>query len=429
MAFWHLFAAFFNLRLVLVTILSFIVAYIFIVKFRRPSNIPPGPWCFPLLGYLPNIAVYSRFYGLPLPAVLLQLSKKYGCVFSLYLGDQLCVVLNSQEAVKEAFMNPKLNDRPTATHFQNDEATGIVNASGPNWKAQRAFTLGVFRRFGVGKAVFETQICSELEILFKHFEDQNGASFDPSSLILNTISNITSLDTVAHRYEYGDKEFKNLLHVEDRIVKLAGTAGFKNIVKILRLLPSKANEILAKTKNEFMAIVNGNIMRRKNKFDSGTIECLIDVYLKKLYEKENLSEYINDESVGRTVASLFMAGTDTSSYQILWVLVYLLRHPKIFKKVQDEIDDTVGRDRLPTMDDQCDLPFTQAVINECMRLCATVPMGVMHAAAEDATLLDIPYQRERCSWLIYGVFIMIQIRGHIQISLIRVGFWTTMDIW
>ncbi len=121
MAIWQWLTTFINLRVVLVTILSFIITYSLIVKLRRHGNIPPGPWCFPVLGYLPNIAFQSRFNGLPLPAVFLRLSRKYGSVFSLYLGDHLCIVLNSQEAVTEAFMNPKINDRPTAAHYQNNE--------------------------------------------------------------------------------------------------------------------------------------------------------------------------------------------------------------------------------------------------------------------------------------------------------------------
>ena len=122
MAFWDFFTTFtINVRLILVTLLAFFAAFIFVVKFKRPNGIPPGPWCFPILGYLPNVAICSRFYGESLPAVFSRLRKKYGSIFSLYLGDQLCVVLNSQEAVREAFMNPKLNDRPTAAHFQNNE--------------------------------------------------------------------------------------------------------------------------------------------------------------------------------------------------------------------------------------------------------------------------------------------------------------------
>ncbi len=235
--------------------------------------------------------------------------------------------------------------------------------------------------------MFETQICSELEYLFKLMDDQQGASFDPSIMIQRTVCNIISRVSVATSYEHGDKEFDKILHISDEIMALAGSAGFKRIVKILRLLPSKTNEALAKAMNKFMAIVDGHIHKRKTKYDMGTAECFIDVHTKKVHDSEDLGPHVNDETVAKTVASFFMAGIDTSSYQILWVVIYLLRHPQVMRKARNEIDEVVGRDRLPTMDDQTDMPFTQAIINECMRLCAPVPMGVMHTAAEDTTFM------------------------------------------
>ncbi len=119
MAFLALLSDLITLRTILVTTLAFMLTYIFIVKFRLSTNLPPGPWSFPILGYLPNIAFYSRVYGLPLPAVCLRLSKKYGPVFSFYLGSHLCVVLNSLDTVKEAFMDTKMNDRVTAVLYQD----------------------------------------------------------------------------------------------------------------------------------------------------------------------------------------------------------------------------------------------------------------------------------------------------------------------
>ena len=140
-------------------------------------------------------------------------------------------------------------------------------------------------------------------------------------------------------------------------------------------MPSKANKMIAKMRSKFMPIIKENIQRRKNTFEEGKIECLVDVYLAKLNAKEELSPYITNEVINKTVASLFIAGK-TSSYQILWVLVYLLKHPDVWMKVQEEIDNIVGSNRLPEMSDKTEMPFTQAVICECMRLATVAPLGV-----------------------------------------------------
>ncbi len=125
MAFLALLSDFFNLRIILVTTVAFMLTYIFIVKLRHSSTLPPGPWNFPVLGYLPNIALYSRVYGLPMPVQCLRLSQKYGKIFSFYLGSHLCVVLNSSKSVREAFTDPKMIDRASAVLHGQDHYEGL----------------------------------------------------------------------------------------------------------------------------------------------------------------------------------------------------------------------------------------------------------------------------------------------------------------
>ncbi len=82
---------------------------------RQPksANLPPGPWGWPLLGYLPNFAVLKYRSGLPLPHLFNSLAKKYGPVYSMDIAGNKVVVLNTLKYVKEAFNHPNLCDRPT----------------------------------------------------------------------------------------------------------------------------------------------------------------------------------------------------------------------------------------------------------------------------------------------------------------------------
>ncbi len=265
--------------------------------------------------------------------------------------------------------------------------TGLAQASGANWKAQRAFTHGVFRHFGVGRSLFETEICAELELLFKKIEDKNGESFDPTDLVRAAILNITSSLTLARKYKDDEEAFHRLVHSTDVIMSLIGSAGTDLMLKSLRPYESKADKMLKSAKAEYFGMITDNIKRRQKEYDPESVpKCLVDVYLKRIHEKEDLGPYINIETIGLLIGALFIAGSDTSSFQILWVLIYLISNPKDLNNVKQEIDKVVGRDRLPTMDDQAYLPYTQAVINECMRLSAPLPMGVMHASSDDTTL-------------------------------------------
>ena len=53
----------------------------------------------------------------------------------------------------------------------------------------------------------------------------------------------------------------------------------------------------------------------------------------------------------------------------------LATHPHVLKKCQAEVDSVVGPDRLPTYDDEADLPYIKATVREstmCLRSVPTV---------------------------------------------------------
>lgn len=55
-------------------------------------------------------------------------------------------------------------------------------------------------------------------------------------------------------------------------------------------------------------------------------------------------------------------------------------------KVQAEIDNVIGRERSPTMNDQVSMPYTNAVIHEVQRYADVVPIGLPHMTYRDTEL-------------------------------------------
>ena len=56
--------------------------------------------------------------------------------------------------------------------------------------------------------------------------------------------------------------------------------------------------------------------------------------------------------------------------------------PEVQNRAQEEIARVVG-DRLPTPEDQANLPYVNAMINEVLRWKPVVPTGLVYAATED----------------------------------------------
>ena len=74
----------------------FILAYNYITK-ESWKKLPPGPPALPLVGSLP-------FLGSGVREPLRKMARKYGDVFTVYLGPQRVVVLNEYDATYDAFV-------------------------------------------------------------------------------------------------------------------------------------------------------------------------------------------------------------------------------------------------------------------------------------------------------------------------------------
>ncbi|XP_072044411.1 cytochrome P450 2D6-like [Amphiura filiformis] len=86
-----------------------------------------------------------------------------------------------------------------------------------------------------------------------------------------------------------------------------------------------------------------------------------------------------------TVEDLFLAGSETTATTLRWCAVLMLEHPDVQSRVQRELDDIIGRNRLPTLADRPNLPYTEAVIQEIARFATIAPIGAPHFTSVDTT--------------------------------------------
>jgi len=61
---------------------------------------------------------------------------------------------------------------------------------------------------------------------------------------------------------------------------------------------------------------------------------------------------------------------------VLQFFLAMIEHPDVMTKAQKEIDSVVGNDRLPTFSDRKDLPYVEALFNECFRYGVGVPLCI-----------------------------------------------------
>ena len=74
-----------------------------------------------------------------------------------------------------------------------------------------------------------------------------------------------------------------------------------------------------------------------------------------------------------------------------WFMLAMVTYPEAQKRAQEELDNVVGRDRMPTFADRDSLPFIQACVRESLRWKTVAPVGVPHVCEE----VHFPFHRRR----------------------------------
>ncbi|XP_072464294.1 cytochrome P450 2B4-like isoform X2 [Notamacropus eugenii] len=351
----------------------------------RRGRLPPGPRPLPLLG---NILQMNR-HGLL--KSFLALRDKYGDVFTIFLGSRPVVVLCGTEAVKEALVEKaeEFSGRAPVTIVDSVfQGLGVVFANGDTWKTLRRFSLATLRDFGMGKRTIEERIQEEAQCLIEELQKSKGALLEPTVLFHSITANIICSIVFGERFSYDDNQFQDLLNKFTDTFAIASSLWgqlFELFSGFLKFFPGshrRAHNNLTLI-NAFIA---DKVEKHKDSLDPSAPRDFIDVYLLRMEkEKGNASTEFHYKNLIITVMSLFFAGTETTSTTLRYGCLLLLKYPWVAEKVQEEIDQVIGRNRLPEIKDRATMPYTDAVIHEIQRFSDLLPMSVPHSVTQDTS--------------------------------------------
>ncbi|XP_053323593.1 cytochrome P450 2C8-like [Spea bombifrons] len=371
--------------LILSSFLSVLLILLFVNSFwkqqKRSRSLPPGPPPLPLLGnpiYVTRAAA-CKYYP--------ELSKKYGPVFTIWKMTEPIVVLCGYEVVKDALVNHSEEFsgrpvRPTVEHYT--KGYSFMSGSG-YWRPFRRFLLTSLRNFGMGKRIMEEIVQEEAEQLISAMSLTKGKAFNSIGLLGSAVNNIVSSILFGERFEYHDRRLKELILAARRHANSVLSLFHQvcNSFPILMKLPVIRKKLYKDT-FDILDFVRKEINHHREKVDLTAPRDLIDSFLAKIKEEEgNPKTPFNETSILTLSGSLFAAATETTSSTLKFCLSLMTHYPDIQEKVQREIDEVIGPQRLPGIMDRAQLPYTNAVIHECQRVLDLAPIGLYRATTTD----------------------------------------------
>ncbi|XP_041480306.1 cytochrome P450 2J4-like [Lytechinus variegatus] len=353
----------------------------------RPKNLPPGPSWIQIVG----IAWTACRAGLNPLTVLSSWAKKYGEIVSFYVGTKPFVILNSYPIIVEAFRHPDLQGRPQSRMREEvvgPDCKGVVFASGLVWKEQRKFVHSVFRSLGVGKKSYEDTVLAEMTQLCTNIEEKRGSPFGPSIFFMQAISNIICSVVLGTQYKYDDADFQQILQILNDNIRQSGAGGtlfFLPLPGISKIPFGKVKTMVDNFKT-FQAFITSQIESHEANFDPCNPRDFVDQYLIKMSEIEDTNSPFTKMNLNSCIADLFIAGSETTATTLSWCILFMMAYPEVQSRVQEELDHVIGRERLPRLNDQGNLPYTCAVLMEIQRKGVIAPLGVPHLASADTAI-------------------------------------------
>ncbi|MEE6506783.1 hypothetical protein FKM82_007853 [Ascaphus truei] len=371
------------LSAVLAGVLAILAFLLFVSSWKKKYNLPPGPTPWPIIGNIHQLDKLAPY------ETLTQLGEKYGAVYTIYFGLNLVVVLCGYDTLKDALIGQAedFSGRAILPVFERiAKRKGLVFSNGTHWQQQRRFSLATLRNFGMGKRSIEERVTEEARFLVEFFQKKQGKPFNPASRMTAAVSNVICSIVFGERFDTEDEIFQTLLRMVNENITFLGKRGFQmynTYPSILKRLPGEHNKIFQNA-SMLQTFLRGLIDNHITTRDPNCPRDFVDTFLNKIEEEAgNPDSHFTLDSLAYTTFNLFIAGTETTSSTIRWALRLMLAYPEIQKKIQNEIDDVLGSQKCPSLEDRVRLPYTDAVIHEVQRFASIIPTGLPHAALYD----------------------------------------------
>ncbi|GLT66927.1 hypothetical protein SLA2020_392670 [Shorea laevis] len=363
-------------------------------KQKQRLRHPPGPRKLPIIGNLHQIgAVPHQSFA--------EMSKKHGPVMLVHLGFVPTLIVSSADAAKELLKAHDLDccGRPPLTGARKLSYNYLdvaFTAYGDYWREMRRLyvtELLSIKRVQSFRFIRE----EEVEFLIKSISE-----FSKLRTPVNLSEKLMSLTAdVTCRVAFG-KSFKESGYedfgadVEEEIREAVAMLGsfsasdffpyFGWIVDRITGLHRRLERNFKKLDAFFQKVLDDHLCSGRRITEEGH-EDIIDVLIKiGKYETVSGTEKITHNHIKAILMDIFLGGSGTAAISMAWAMAELAKNPRVMKKAQEEIRNSVGNKGKVSETDIEKLPYLKAVVKENWRL---HPPGTLLSPREAVTRFNV----------------------------------------
>ncbi|KAH6903412.1 cytochrome P450 [Coprinopsis sp. MPI-PUGE-AT-0042] len=335
--------------------------------------LPPGPRPNPILGnYIPPAFAYRYFE---------ELTKEYGPVFTLRQGFQTIVVIGRMQAAMDIMEKEgaALADRPrnvSAGEVLSGGMRTLLTPAGDRFKKMRRALHAHLQPKSIQEyapVLMKNARQHMIDLIEDPQHHQDHAKRYSASVVM-------ALSYGKHPKSYQDEDVQAVLRCLTRLGNTLRPGVWRvDVYPWLKYVPGYLKELQDGHKEE-LALFKNQLHEVKKAMDRG--EEVPQSFGKYLLERQAELE-LSDDETAYLAGSMFGAGSDTTASAISVAIMAAACYPEAQRRIHEELDRVIGKERPPTLADQNTLPQTMAFVLETFRWRPVSAGGFAHKATKD----------------------------------------------
>ncbi|KAJ0799858.1 putative cytochrome P450 [Helianthus annuus] len=352
--------------------------------------LPPGPRSLPVVGYLP-------FLGRDLHNKFTNMAHTYGPIFKFYLGSKLHVVINTPELAKEVVRD---QDETFANRDLTIAASAITYGGQDLVFSKNNATWRNLRKIFVHEVLSNKNLkaCSsfrrdEVRKTIKNVFSKIGTDVNISEIAFLTEANVITRmvwDDTSYIGEKGINLGVELQTIASNITKIMGQPNLSDFFPTLAWFDLQGVErnmknVAKKRDQIFESIIEDRIKSNNKMSPDGIRHEGNKDFLQILLDIKD-QQGLNITQVKALLSDFMIAGTETTTRLIEWVMANIMRNHKVMKKIQEELVEIVGLNNMVEESHLPKLQYLDATIKETFRLHPIAPILLPRVPSKDCVV-------------------------------------------
>ncbi|GMT31057.1 hypothetical protein PFISCL1PPCAC_22354, partial [Pristionchus fissidentatus] len=386
------FRAFVMIVYLLLAVVAFFVCFALFAN--RLLGLPPGPPPLPLIG---NILSFGGSAD-NMDRKLLEWKQKYGNIFTVWIPVPMVVIGDHKTMIEsivkdgEAYSHRYV--RKVLNKLANGGDYGLVMNDNAIWKEQRRFALHSLRDVGFGTSAVEDSVCNLAHEAVSRWKNDHEKEIDVTPNVMAAVANTIWKLIFDKTLPFEDPLFNKVRFLMDETFPqlMRPYVFIIEVVPVFLKLDPLFGGIFKKVlelNNQFLEILRKEIQEAEASDDPASDpNCYVHSFVREMKRRELSGEGEGSFSrlqLAKAAADVWGAGFETTVTTLRYAVHYLVNYPEVQRKMQKEIDETVG-DKTIRMVDQKNLPYCCAVIQELQRIANILPLNLPRQVAFDTQI-------------------------------------------